>query len=385
MIKYWFKNRLFLDFLIVAVLAALFSFAFSMPQSSEYHKVLSDNSIYLNSTIDYQVPNPSLDQVDDIEKETFVDKVCGYYLTKTNIEGSKASKVNLMMPSKMDRLSITMFNDKTRIKSIENTANNAYLDETASSAIGAKIGDEIKITLASTKLSYVVTSIYKANSLFKEGTVIVSFDGDIKTVYESNASSKSLSGAFIDATDVDACSNYLKNYIPLGRLKDRSEFDSDEAYEIYTEAIMSGNYQNEITNFSALRTSATSSSNKAKNTVKIMAYVGIAVVSLLYVLLTELLRLRKSEKVYFGEVLKNKRPIIKYRIASFITGLALYLAITMLLQLLIHSIEFIIIPSCIAAVVFVLVLVLNIIQDKKYLKMGSKASCSKDGLDHSSI
>ena len=264
MIKYWIKNRFVFDLTISILLSLLFCFAFIFPSNAKYTNLYDDNSLYINSEIDFQIPNPSVSQLKEIEAESFIEDTFGYYLTKINVSGKKTAKVNFLMSDSMDNMSFTMFNEKTIISSSLNTADYAYLDKVASDSLGVSNGDVISVNIASYKIEFVVCRIYESNTLFKDGTVLVEFTGSIKDAYEANASSNSYSAAFIKASNDSKCEDYLKTYIPLGRLKDRSKFDSDEAYNTYNDAIMSGNYANEITNFAENRTTAEKEVESAK-------------------------------------------------------------------------------------------------------------------------
>lgn len=368
MLKYWFKNRLLFGLLTSAALALIFSFAFAFAPSQSVKTISSEESIYLNSSIDFQIPNPSVEQLTEIENQSFVDNTFGYYLTKANLSSDKTSKINLLLTSDLNKMELTMFNEKTLISSVSNDSKFIYLDEVASNSLNAKIGSQVKVSLAGSSFTYTVCRIYATNSLFKEGTAIVDFSGDIKDVYSNNASINSLSGAFIDSNDVGATDSYLNSYKPLGRLKDRSEFDSDEAYNTYNDAILSGNYKNEITNFSNKREFATEKLENAKSKLSIMAIVGACVSFALYILISLILRNRKSENNYFKNVLKNKKSIKGYRIYTFVFDALVYFLITVILSSVFGIANIILIPSVIALVGFVSSLVINMIQDKKYVK-----------------
>ena len=293
MVKYWIKNRLVVDLLIAAVLSLLFSFAFVYPSNNNCLNVQNENSIYLNSDIDFQIPNPSVSQLSEIKAKTFIQDTFGYYLTKTTSKGNKSSKVNFLMSDTMGSLSMTMFNDKTSISSISKTSNYAYVDLIAADSLGINCGDELSVTIAGSTLKYIVCGIYEDNSLFSEGTVLVDFSGDIKTVYEANASSNGYAGAFINASNESECESFLRSYIPEGRLKDRSAFESDEAYNTYNEAIKSGNYANEITNFGSIRIQAKTELASAENTRTTMGLIGSIVVGIIYIISGFILRNRK--------------------------------------------------------------------------------------------
>ena len=369
MIKYWIKNRFIFDLVIAVALSLLFCFAFVQPQKQKYDKVLDENFVYANSEVDYQIPNPSIEQLTEIKNQSFVEDVFGYYLTKTNVKGNNTSKVNLIMSDTMNSLSFTMYNDKTKLESSnQNETNYAYLDKTAADALKVSIGEEIKITLASTTLSYKVSRIYSANPLFKEGSIIIDFSGELKNIYNANVKSNGYSAAFIKTNNVSECSNYLNNYKPLGRLKDRSEFETDEAYNTYNNAIMSGNYSNEITNFSESRKLAIKEIDSSKNNLIMMSYIGSAISAVALIIFAFILRHRKSEKKYFKDVLKNKKSTISYRTCSLLLGLVVYGLIACLIQLLFNSISLVIIPIVIVLGVYVLIYILDLVQDKSYIK-----------------
>lgn len=370
MIKYWLKNRLIYDLIISVVMALLFCFAFVYQANDAYKKVKEDNSIYVNSEIDFQIPNPSVDQLIDIKNETFVDDVFGYYLTKTNVIGKNSSKINLIMSDTMSSLSFTMYNDKTKIDSITQSGitNYAYIDKIAADALNVSIGDDIVISIASNTLTYRISTIYEANPLFKEGSIVLEFSGEIKEIYDANVSSKGYSAAFIKAFSISECSNYLMSYKPLGRLKDRSEFDTDEAYNAYNDAIMSGNYSNEITDFREKRINANKEIDSAKSKLTTMAYVGAAVIAVALIALVLILRFRKSEKNYFKNVLNNKKGIVVYRTCSLGIGLVLFGGLTCILQAIFGNFTMIIIPIIIVLLTYILIYILNLILDKSYIK-----------------
>lgn len=370
MIKYWVKNRLLFELIITAVLSLLFSFAFVFPSNYNCAKIEDDDSIYLNSNIDFQIPSPSISQLGEIKSKPFVNDTFGYYLTKTNIIGKNNSNINLLMSNQMDSLQLTMFNDSTKIASYSESliGNIAFLDEIAAKKLNVGVGDELTIAIAGQNLKYTTSTIFRKNMLFSEGTIIVDFVGDIKSIYESNLSSSSYSGAFISVSDISECEKYLKSYVPLGRLKDRSEFDSDEAYDIYTNAIMSGDYSNEITNFSKLRNIAISELKSAKLNRRLFSYIGAISIGIVYFIMTMILRSRKSENKYFGNVLKNKKSIITYRICSLVTNTSIFLMLSIVIQLYMNTISITIIPIVISTILFIITYMINITLDKSYVK-----------------
>lgn len=364
MIKYWIKNRLIYELILAIALSFFLNFVFVYPTNEVCANIQDDNGIYLNSNIDFQIPNPSMEQLNDIKSQSFVKDTFGYYLTKTNVNNHK---ISLLMSDQMNSLDFTMFNAQTKRDSLSsNNKNIAYIDQIAANKLNAKIGDELTISLAGRNLKYELHSIYKANTLFSEGTVLIDFANDVKQIYDENGLSNNYSGAFISASNILDCQSYLKNYIPLGRLKDRSEFDTDEAYNIYNNAILSGNYANEVTNFSDARSNALNEYENAANKRTMMTYVGAILSGIIYIGVCLILRGRKSEKKYFKSVLKNKKLISKYRIYSLICNIIVFTIVSIILQLAMKFTSFMVVPTMLCIVLFVASYVVNVVLDKKY-------------------
>lgn len=368
MLKYWTKNRFLFDIVSGIALSLLFCFAFVSPSYGSYSKAYAENTIYLNTKIDYQVPNPSKDQLDEIKELTFVDDVFGYYFTKTNISGGKSAKINLLMSDTINSVDITMFSSRSlKTKTIQ-ADKAAFIDEKASKILNAGLGDRINISIASSKIDYVVCGIYESTSVYPDGTVLIEFTGEAKKTYEANASSNSYSGAFIDASNEEECNEYLNSYIPMGRLKDRSEFSTDEAYNLYNNSILSGNYSNEISNFCSQRPMAVDVVGAEKNILTKMTFIGAAAVGIVFLVINEILRFRKAENHYFSALLKNKKSISKYRLLSFVVGLASYGTTAVVISLLTSELSVVVIPLVFSAGLFSVTHILNLIQDRSYLK-----------------
>ena len=368
MFKYWTKNRLAADALISLAMSLVFAFGFIFPNNSAVKTIENNNSIYLNTQIDYQLPSPSKTQLGEIQNLQFVDSTFGYYLTKTNVEGSKTSKVNLMMSDCMDKIEFTLFNPKTEIEHIAESANYAYIDEVASKALNAKVGDTISATIAGSKISYTVCGLYKDTKLFKEGAVMVDFFGQTKVAYESAVSAKGYSAAFLKVNNLSACADYLRNYKPEGRLKDRDEFESDEAYETYNNSILSGNYSNEITNFAENRTHAQKELSNSIEKRNLFAYIGAATVAVISIVASLILRFRKSEDKYFAKILKDKKQILSYRLFSVVASSVVFAAVAYALSTAFGFLSVALIPTLVGVAGIVVAECVNIALDSKYKK-----------------
>ena len=134
------------------------------------------------------------------------------------------------------------------------------------------------------------------------------------TVFCEKSSDIQYSGVYIAADDYNTCRTYLTtDYRPLGRLKDRASFDSDEQYQIHYDAIMSAGYANEITDFRVRESSADTSSND------IMLWLGAALVAVLSIAFNVVMAKRGCEKNYFAKHCIPKGQEVKpYYKTSFV-------------------------------------------------------------------
>ena len=192
------------------------------------------------------------------------------------------------------------------------------------------------------------------------------FSGATKTAYESVVSSKGYSAAFIKVNDQASCSEYLRTYIPEGRLKDRSEFETDEAFETYKNSILNGNYSNEITNFSNGRVAAKAELKNAIGKRNIFCYIGVGSVLIVYAAISFVLRLRKSEDKYFSKIVKDKNSIVIYRILSCALSTLLFAGLSIGLSAILGFMDFILVPLILSTSGIILLNLLNTILDKKY-------------------
>ena len=242
------------------------------------------------------------------------------------------------------------------------------MDETASKRVGIKLGGTVTIVLANNSVAFSVCGIYESTALYPDGVVLVEYKDDIKAIYESNVKTKGYSGAFIDASDEKKCKEYLKSYIPLGRLKDRSDFDSDEAYVLYNDSIRNGNYSNEIYDYCAQRPMAKNIVVKEKKRMTTVTYVGAAIVGVVFFGSNEALRFRKAENKYFSEVLKNKKSIALYRWMSLLTESLLFLGTSLFAGFFSSAISLVVLPILMVLGILIISHAVCLLQDKAYVK-----------------
>lgn len=304
MLKYWLKNRFLFSIVAVVALNLITIFVFDKPYLETCSENLLLTSIYEKTDIDYDIPAPTKDQLEEIKNLDFIDDVFGYYYTESTVKiGNNSTKTKILLSDMMPSLEFTMYNDSRLIESMDNLDNPIYVDYEFSKKNNISLGGEITFN----NIKFQVSRIYETNTYYNSA-ILAPLVGEQKKLIESN--SKSYSGAYLKCNDLSKAETYLKDYKPQGRLKNRSDFSSDEEYQTHYNSWNNANYYNEITSFAAKESSInkkTSISYVLGNIISVIVMIGLFV----------LLSFRNSEKNYFSSK-KDKAGISSYYIVAAI-------------------------------------------------------------------
>ncbi|MBR4341885.1 MAG: hypothetical protein IKP88_04085 [Lachnospiraceae bacterium] len=305
MFKYWIKNRAWITFFWTLLLCLTIGVVFVLPNIDKWSDNYSKESIYSNTKIDYDIPAPTKEQLNEIENMSFVDNVFGYYYTEATVVVNKSRNVNakIIFSDYIQNLDMTMYSEKRVIElSSKSHENPIYIDYDYKSKNNINLDDTIEIY----GILFQVAGIYETN--FYNAAIYAPLVGDQKKLIEEK--STCYSGAFINVNDFQQAETYFRNYKPNGRLRTREEFDTEEQYLLHYNAWESANYYNEITRFDV----------KAENLSKAYVvpwWIILAVVFFVSILVDIVLFNRKIEYPYFITK-KYKKDIPKYYKYDFI-------------------------------------------------------------------
>lgn len=318
MFLYWIKNRSLFTILINVILVVLVCLVFINPNIKIYGENRLATSVYSDSEINYDIPSPTPEQLKEIAELDFVDKVFGYYYTESSITvNNKNVKIKIIFSDCLDSIEFTMYNDSRLIESSsEAYANPIYVDYEFASKNNVSLGD----TIVFNGIEFQVSKIYETNTYYTSA-IFAPLVGAQKDFILSK--SKSYSGAYLKVNDIAKAEAYLKNYKPLGRLKDRESFSSEEAYQSHYDSWNSANYYNEITNLDEKLSNA--NVKTSLNNV-----IGYLVAGLALVISNLVLMFRKSEIKYFKSR-KDKKSVKLYYIVNEFVSVLIFVAITLLM------------------------------------------------------
>lgn len=322
---YWVRHRLLLTIILCITSAMVVGLLFAFPHIVQQADNYNAQSIYKNTDMDFIAPEPSYEQVTELEGQNGVDKVFPFYLTKTQVSVNGASRTTtVLLSDQFQTVGITMYNEARVIEKASAEVENAiYIDWQFSKDTGAKLGDTVSFSINNETVEFQVYAIYETNTIYDGGTILAQITAEQAVGIRNNSVNNGYSGMYISAADYSTCRTYLTaDYRPLGRLKDREAFDSDEQYQIHYDAIMSTGYANEITDFRVRETDANTENNAT------MICVGAVLAAVIAIVFNVVMRKRGCERAYFTKLCIPKGQDVKpYYKTSFVVETIVWIVV----------------------------------------------------------
>ena len=331
MAGYWTRHRLFLTLLISAAVALIGSFLFVYPGIIQQANYYNSQSVYKNTEIDFIAPEPSFEQVDDLPGTNGIKKVFPFFLTKTQVNVNGYSKTTtVLLSDRFENIDLTMYN-KARLIEESNTEydNPILVDWQFCHDTSAGIGDTVSLKIGGEDRQFTICAVYETNSIYEGGAILAQISEAEKEEITQQSNNSGYSGFYISASDYNACRTYLTTeYRPMGRLKDRSQFDDDDQYQVHYDAIMSSGYANEITDFRIREDSL------EKNSASWMPWIGAVLAFVILLVFNILMARRGCEEIYFRKQCIPKGKNVKpYYTIAFVFEIAFSLLLFAVLLL----------------------------------------------------
>ncbi len=331
---YWSRKRLILTIVVFTALAAVTSWFAVMPYLENKANDYNSQSMYRNTDIDFIAPEPSFAQIEELPGTNGIKKVFPFYLTKAQVTANGNNKTTtVLLSDRFDNIDLTMYNEKRLIKKSDKAYDDAvYVDWSFCQNTNSTIGDIVSFEIAGRRVEYHIYAIYESNTVYEGGTVLVQINDEIKEEIKSNSKNNGYSGMYIEASDYNTCRAYLiSDYRPLGRLKNREQFDDEDQYNIHYDAIMSSGYANEITDFRIREAEY----GKQGNFILVLICNIMSFAIILF--FNYLMEKRGCEKIYFKkQCIPIGRKVTSYYVISFFVEMML--SITIYVGILVYKI-----------------------------------------------
>lgn len=296
MLGYWTRQRCLYTVVLSVVISFIASILIIYPNILDAAHTYNSQSIYNKTKIDFVAPEPSFQQIDELPGTNGINQIFPFYLTKTEVKVNGKSRItNVIMGDSFENLDFTMYNNSRIIEQSHTQYEKPILvDWQFCHDTAAHLGDKVTLSINGDTEEYQIYAIYETNSLYDGGAVLVELTDSQRKAIAANSTSNGYSAMYISASDYNQCRTFLTTeYIPLGRLKDRDQFATNAQYKIHYDAIMSGGYANEITDFRI-------KSNEVKTSDNILIlFIGALLCGAGIILFNFLMSKRGCEKVYF--------------------------------------------------------------------------------------
>lgn len=313
---YWVRHRLLATLVLSAAFALVSSFLFVFPYIKQAANNYNSQSIYKNTAIDFIAPEPSFEQINELPGVNGIDKVFPFYMTKTLVTVNGVSRTTIVLLSdQFQNIDFTMYSDQRLIEKSNSDCDNPILvDWQFCHDTSAKIGDTVSLTLNGNSFEYRIFAIYETNSVYDGGAILAQINEEQRKAIQQKSNNNGYSGVYINANDYNKCKSYLTTeYRPLGRLKNRDQFEDDAQYQIHYDAIMSSGFANEITDFRIKESSLD------KKISPLLIGVGAALSAIMIIAFNAVMANRGCERVYFTKHCIPKGQNVKpYYNTSFV-------------------------------------------------------------------
>lgn len=332
MLGYWIRHRLFFSAFLSVAVALITGFLFGFPYIMQRANSYNAQSIYKNTNIDFIAPEPSFEQVEKLPGNNGINKIFPYYLTKASVNVNGVSHpTTILLSDEFQNIDIAMYGEKRLIeKSNQEFEHPILVDWQFCHDTSAAIGDTVSFSIAEKNMEYKIYAIYETNSIYEGGAILAQIGGEEREAISTQSSNSGYSGMYISASDYSVCQRYLTTeYRPLGRLKSREQFDSEEQYMVHYDAITSSGYANEITDFRIKENSLSNEENS------ILIWIGVFLSAVVLIVFNIVMAKRGCEKAYFTKHCIPKGQDVKpyYNISFFfesITCILLFVAVLIL-------------------------------------------------------
>ena len=322
---YWVRHRLLATLVLSAAFALVSSQMFAFPYINQTANNYNLQSIYKNTAIDFIAPEPSFEQINELPGVNGIDKVFPFYMTKMPVTVNGVSRTTtVLLSDQLQNVDFTMYGDQRLIEKSNSDYDNPILvDWQFCHDTSAKVGDTVSFILDGNNFEYKIFAIYETNSVYDGGAVLAQINEGQRETIQQKSNNNGYSGMYVKAGDYNKCKSYLTTeYRPLGRLKDRDQFEDDAQYQIHYDAIMSSGFANEITDFRIKENSLD------KRESPLLRWVGAALSVSMLITFNVAMSKRGCERVYFREHCIPKGQNVKpYYNTSFVFECISFVAI----------------------------------------------------------
>jgi len=268
-VKSFYGIDLRINIIITTVLVIIISIFLLSPFERKVSENFNINKLRKEANISFQIPSPGRSQIQEIMNNQNIDAVFPYYDLFTDVSAGNKKILSdhyVMFITSSQAGTFPFVQESMFIKNgnIDTKKPLAFIDYSFAKQYRLSLGTEIGFNIGSASLTAPVAAItYNVNKLMHimegdgtEGILIISIpESYIPDLEESIGRTIQFGGAYIRTKNTNAVKAYLKDYKPLGRLKDRRLFPTENEYIKYLNDFNKISYSAEIRDLSNTFTS----------------------------------------------------------------------------------------------------------------------------------
>ena len=230
---------------------AIYLLVFSPNLSTNIRNYSRQENYYQGINTDFIITGPRSDQISLLNSDSNVNQVTPFYElnlyfnNKTDFPNSTVRSI----PNLSEQTGHLFSKEKVLSKlDTELAPNSILIDSIIAQRYGVVVGSTLNLSFNDYSFNFIVHSIYSSIPMFQNGIAYFLFSSNFENALKTIISKLYFTGAYIDVKDKIAFVNYLKDdYLPLGRLGFRQDYNDESIYEIIYENIIS-NYQYNVSN-----------------------------------------------------------------------------------------------------------------------------------------
>jgi hypothetical protein len=233
----------------VALLIYLFVMSPSLSSGIQNYSNLEQNYDGINS--DFIVSGPRIDQINALKSDDNITEVTPFYELKIYFDGRSEipSSIVRSIPG-LDNQSGHLFSKEKTLDSLnaDLASNSILIDSIIAGRYELSVGSPLNLSFNDYSFNFIVHSIYSPIPMYDNGIAYFLFSNQFENALKSIIPKLYFSGAYINAINNTNFINYLRDeYLPLGRLGFREDYNDESVYEIIYDNIIA-NYQYNVDN-----------------------------------------------------------------------------------------------------------------------------------------
>lgn len=192
------------------------------------------------TSVDYIIQTPSVEQISEFRSMEHINSVVPYYYCacSANVSG-KTVKAELYLIEEINQMGNTLFSQELLVKQNQDVSGNVlYLDSVFADKYDVSVGDKLQLMTNGGNIECTVGAVYETDGRHDTGMLMAIYAEQFAEFVNPNGTLK-YSGAYLDSSDNAATEAMLKEYVPMGDLRSRDEFESDELYQAYLDLKLS--------------------------------------------------------------------------------------------------------------------------------------------------